>query len=154
MTPVSPPTLWVLNGPNLNLLGQREPHIYGTQTLADIEADLRQWLALHRPDWKLVFRQTNAEGQLLDWIHEARLTSAGMIINPGGLTHTSVALHDALAAYSPPVLEVHLSNPHAREAFRHQSFVSPVASGVVAGLGALGYRLALIALAEQFLASA
>lgn len=134
-------TIFVLNGPNLNLLGKREPHIYGHETLADVEAECRRVgsdLGL-----KIEFRQSNAEFQLIDWIHEAREAAAGIIINPAGLTHTSIALMDALKACACPIIEVHISNVHQREAFRHHSYVSLAATGVIAGLGTQGYTLAL-----------
>jgi 3-dehydroquinate dehydratase-2 len=136
--------VFVLNGPNLNLLGQREPAIYGKATLAEIEgqcheAGRRLGLAVH-------FRQTNHEGALIDWVQAAATEAKGIIINPGGFTHTSVALHDALKGAGLPVIEVHLSNIFAREAFRQHSYVSPVASGVICGLGPLGYILALEAM--------
>ena len=139
-------TILVLNGPNLNLLGTRETVIYGTTTLSDIEERLKDCLP---SDLLLTFGQTNHEGQLIDWIHERRDTTLGLIINPAGLTHTSVALRDALAAYDPPIIEVHLSNIHQREPFRHQSYVSAVATGVICGLGPLGYELALQALLKE-----
>ncbi|MBP2308690.1 type II 3-dehydroquinate dehydratase [Azospirillum melinis] len=131
----------VLNGPNLNLLGKREPHIYGHETLADVEADCRRTgeaLGL-----AVDFRQSNAEHVLIDWIHEARETVAGLVINPAGLSHTSVSLMDALSACAFPILEVHISNIHRREEFRHFSYVSRVAAGVICGFGTQGYTLAL-----------
>jgi 3-dehydroquinate dehydratase-2 len=140
------PVIQVLQGPNLNLLGQREPHIYGTDTLDDIHARMQGYA--HQLGLDLEFFQSNHEGALIDVIHAARQTTHGLIINPGGLTHTSVALHDALAAYEKPILEVHLSNTHKRESFRHHSYVSPVASGVIMGLGATGYMLAVAAMAS------
>ena len=140
-------TIYVLNGPNLNLLGTREPEIYGHETLDDIAAmldDRARELGL-----TIDLRQSNHEGHLIDWLHEARAEGAvAVILNAGALTHTSVALYDAIKAISLPVIEVHLSNPHAREAFRHHSFVSPVARGVICGLGAQGYLLALEAAAR------
>lgn len=134
-------TVFVLNGPNLNLLGQREPSIYGAETLADVEAECRRLAG----DLGLVidFRQSNHEGALVDWIHEARTTAAAIVMNPGAYTHTSVAIHDALAAYDGPIFEVHISNVHRREPFRHHSYVSLVADGVIAGFGTQGYTLAL-----------
>ena len=133
--------IYVLNGPNLNLLGLRQPEIYGKETLADVAASLSD-LA---DDLGLAVRclQSNQEGQLIDWIHEARTEGAGIIINPGAYTHTSVAIFDALNAFDGPVLEVHISNIHKREAFRHHSFVSARAEGVIAGFGTEGYVLAL-----------
>jgi 3-dehydroquinate dehydratase II len=134
-------TVLILNGPNLNLLGQRQPHIYGRETLADIEAQCRALAG--ELGLAVAFRQTNAEHQLIDWIHEARGSAAGLIINPAAFTHTSIAIMDALGACDFPILEVHLSNVHRREEFRHRSYVSLVATGVIAGLGAQGYQLAL-----------
>jgi len=137
---------YVLNGPNLNLLGKREPAIYGHETLADVEAACRQTgseLGL-----QIEFRQSNAEFQLIDWIHEAREHAAGIVINPAAFTHTSVAILDALSACTCPILEVHISNVHRREEFRHHSFVSGVATGVIAGFGTQGYTLALQRLAK------
>ncbi len=134
-------TIYVLNGPNLNLLGEREPAIYGTATLADLEK-LSQTVAAPLGA-TVVFRQSNHEGELVDWVQEARRQAAAVVINAGGYTHTSVALHDALKVLTIPVVEVHLSNPGNREDFRHRSLVSPAASGVVAGFGPLGYRLAI-----------
>ena len=138
------PRLAILNGPNLNLLGEREPAVYGRLTLADIEAMCRE----AAKGAEMTFAQTNSEGGLIDAVQAAR-HGDGIVINPGGYTHTSVALRDALAACACPVIEVHLSNPHAREAFRHTSLVSPVVSGVIAGLGAEGYRLAVAALLRR-----
>jgi len=138
--------IFVLNGPNLNLLGKREPHIYGSETLADVERDCRalaKELAL-----EIRFHQSNREYELIDWIHEAREVAGGIVINPGAFTHTSVAILDALNAFDPPIMEVHISNVHKREAFRHHSFVSGVASGVIVGCGTLGYQLALRRLAQ------
>jgi 3-dehydroquinate dehydratase II len=140
------PTVFVLNGPNLNLLGLREPDVYGSDTLNDIEDRVKaraKSLGL-----SIDFRQTNVEGQLVDWIQEARTKAEGIIINPAAYTHTSVALHDALKAVGIPTIEVHLSNTHAREEFRHHSYVSPVAHGIVVGFGAYGYELALDGLAR------
>lgn len=131
----------LLNGPNLNLLGLRQPEIYGRETLDDVAsktADLAEELGL-----RLRALQSNHEGQLVDWIHEARGTSAGIIINPGAYSHTSIAILDALNAFDGPVLEVHISNIHKREAFRHHSYVSLRADGVIAGCGTDGYLLAL-----------
>jgi 3-dehydroquinate dehydratase-2 len=133
--------VYILNGPNLNLLGLREPEIYGRETLADVEAMCQERAAALGLD--LRFRQSNAEHQIIDWLHEARLDAAGIIINPAALTHTSVAIHDALRACDCPIIELHLSNTHAREAFRHHSYVSAVASGIIAGCGTQGYLFAL-----------
>jgi 3-dehydroquinate dehydratase-2 len=134
--------VYVLSGPNLNLLGRREPGVYGATTLAEIEAGLRE--AGAAAGVTVECRQSNHEGQLIDWIHEAfERQAAGLVINPGGYTHTSVALRDALAMLACPKVEVHLSNVWAREAFRHHSYVSPVVDGVIGGLGAESYRLGL-----------
>ncbi len=136
-----PKLVTLLNGPNLNLLGLRQPEIYGRETLDDVVArvaDLAEEL-----DLTIRAQQSNHEGQLVDWIHEARGQSAGIIINPGAYSHTSVAILDALNAYEGPVLEVHISNIHKREAFRHHSYVSARADGVIAGFGTEGYLLAL-----------
>jgi 3-dehydroquinate dehydratase II len=140
-------TVYVLNGPNLNLLGSREPEIYGTDTLDDIAAmleDHARTLGL-----EVEVRQSNHEGHLIDWMHEAsRERAKAVLLNAAGFTHTSVALHDAIKAIDVPVIEVHLSNPHAREPFRHVSLVGMAAKGTIAGFGALGYRLALDAAAR------
>lgn len=137
---------FVLNGPNLNRLGKREPAIYGSTTLDEIAA--RCVAAGKRHDLDVTFRQSNHEGVLVDWIHEAADTGvAGIILNAGAYTHTSVALHDAIRAVGLPVIEVHLSNVHAREAFRHHSYISPAAAGVILGFGAASYELAIDALA-------
>ncbi len=138
--------VFVLNGPNLNLLGQREPVIYGGIGLDEIAERCRA--VGRRLSIAIDFRQTNHEGVLVDWLHEADKAARGIVINPGAYTHTSVALQDAIRGISPPVVEVHLSNIFAREAFRHHSYVSPVASGVICGLGPAGYELALEALAS------
>ncbi|GGF30480.1 3-dehydroquinate dehydratase 2 [Aliidongia dinghuensis] len=138
--------VYVLNGPNLNLLGKRQPHIYGHETLADVEAECRRTAAELRLE--LEFRQSNAEYQLIDWIHEARERAGGIVINPAAFTHTSVAILDALNACEFPIIEVHISNVHRREPFRHHSYVSLVASGVIAGFGTQGYPLALQRLAR------
>lgn len=137
----------VLNGPNLNMLGVREPATYGSQTLADIEAMCRS--EGDRLGLAVDFRQSNHEGELITWIQQALGSFEAIVINPGGYSHTSVAIPDALRAVALPVVEVHLSNIHARESFRHHSYVSAVAMAVVCGLGAAGYRLALHALAEK-----
>ena len=134
-------TVLVLNGPNLNLLGTREPATYGHETLADIAALCSRTGA--ERGFETDFRQTNHEGELIDWIHQARGRSNGIVINPAAWTHTSVAIRDALVASELPVIEVHLSNVHKREEFRHHSFVSAIAVGVICGLGSHGYRLAL-----------
>lgn len=136
---------FVLNGPNLNLLGKRQPEIYGRETLADVEAACRR--AGAELGLEIEFRQTNAEFLLIDWIHEARERAAGIVINPAAFSHTSVAVLDALKACDIPILEVHISNIHQREEFRHHSFVSSVAAGVIAGFGTQGYALALQRLA-------
>jgi 3-dehydroquinate dehydratase II len=141
-----PPLVLVLNGPNLNLLGSREPHIYGHDTLDDIAARLEDQAA--RLGVTVDIRQSNHEGHLVDWLHEAGARGAlAVILNAGALTHTSIALHDAIKGISVPVIEVHLSNPHAREEFRHLSFVSKVARGSISGFGAASYTLALDAAA-------
>lgn len=135
----------VLNGPNLNLLGIREPHVYGSDTLDDVRrlaAERAAELGL-----EIDFRQSNSEGELVDWIQEARGSADGIVINAGAYTHTSVALLDALAAVDLPVVEVHLSNLFKREAFRHRSYIAPVAAGLIAGFGARGYALAVEAVA-------
>ena len=143
----APPVIYVLNGPNLNLLGLREPEIYGSDTLDDIAGrleDRAKALGL-----AIDMRQSNHEGHLIDWLHEARSKGAkAVILNPGGLSHTSVALHDAVRAADVAVIEVHLSNPQAREGFRRRSLIAPAAKGTIAGFGALGYELALDAAAR------
>ena len=137
--------IYVLNGPNLNLLGSREPHIYGHTTLVDIEkACIERAAQLGR---SLVFRQSNIEGQLVDWLQEAKDKAAAVVLNAGAYTHTSVALHDAIKAIGIPVIETHLSNPAAREDFRHVSLVAKAARGVIAGFGATSYLLAVEAAA-------
>jgi 3-dehydroquinate dehydratase-2 len=133
--------IYVLNGPNLNLLGTREPHIYGHATLQDVQALCEAKAAVLGA--KVVFRQTNHEGELIEWVQEARIAACALVLNPAGYGHTSVALHDALKALSIPVVECHLSNPAAREPFRHHSYVSPAASGVIAGFGPASYELAV-----------
>ncbi|MCK7612687.1 type II 3-dehydroquinate dehydratase [Roseibium sediminicola] len=134
-------TVFVLNGPNLNLLGKRQPDIYGHETLSDVETACREQCA--RQGIEIRFHQSNTEGQIIDWIHEARDTGAAIVINPGAYTHTSVAILDALNAFDGPVFEVHISNVHRRESFRHHSYVSLRADGVIAGFGTQGYLLAL-----------
>ena len=144
-------TIHVLNGPNLNLLGSREPGVYGTTTLADVErrcADVAATLGV-----RAELRQSNHEGQLVDWLQEigaevAEGSSIGVVLNPGAYTHTSVAIRDAISGAQVPVIEVHVSNVHAREEFRRHSYVTPVARGVIAGLGPVGYELAVRALVE------
>ena len=139
-------TAFILNGPNLNLLGKRQPAVYGHETLADVEAACRE--AAGPLGFAVRFHQSNREYELIDWIHEAREQAAGVIINPAAFTHTSVAIHDALITCECPILEVHISNIHKREAFRHHSYVSSLASGVIAGFGTQGYVLALHRLAH------
>jgi len=131
--------LYILNGPNLNLLGEREPETYGTTTLAEIESQCADMCA------DLAFHQTNHEGELIDLVHTARENASALIINPGGLTHTSIALMDAVATLSIPVIEVHLSQTAAREDFRHTSYIGKVATGTITGLGAHSYTLAVTA---------
>ncbi len=140
------PTVFVLNGPNLNLLGVREPSTYGYDTLADVEE--RCLVRARALDLTIEFRQTNHEGTLVDWIQEAREAADGIILNAGALTHTSVAVHDALKAADVPIIEVHLSNIFRRESFRHHSYVSLAANGGIFGLGPQGYELALEAIAS------
>ena len=145
-------TIYVLNGPNLNLLGLRDPATYGTQTLADIESNCQK--VADRYGLELVFRQSNHEGELVDWIHEAGAQVAeancvGVVLNAGAYTHTSVALADAISGAFVPTIEVHISNVHARESFRDHSYLSPVAAGVFVGLGTYGYELGIQALAHR-----
>lgn len=142
-----PPLVFVLNGPNLNMLGLRQPKVYGRATLADVEKLCRQ--RAEQLGLAVDFRQTNHEGELVGWIQEARKAAAGIVINAGAYTHTSVAILDALLTAEKPVIEVHLSNVFRRESFRHHSYVSPASTGVIVGLGPLGYALALEALAGQ-----
>ena len=137
--------VFVLNGPNLNLLGKRQPHIYGHETLADLEAECRA--VARELDLDIRFHQSNREYEIIDWIHEAREAAGGIAINPAAFTHTSVAILDALNAFDGPVIEIHISNVHKREAFRHHSFVSGRADGVIAGFGTQGYPLAIRRLA-------
>jgi 3-dehydroquinate dehydratase II len=141
-----PKPIYVLNGPNLNLLGVREPDIYGRETLEDVKALCEARAAEH--GFTVVFRQTNHEGELIDWVQEARERSSALVLNPAGYGHTSVALLDALKACGVPVVECHLSNPAAREAFRRRTYVSEAARGVVSGFGALSYALAVEAAAR------
>ena len=143
-------TVYVLNGPNLNLLGLREPGIYGKATLADVEQSCLE--VANELGWDLAFRQTNREGDLVDWVQEAGLAQSagdavGAVLNAAGYTHTSVALQDAIVGSGASVIELHISNVYRREPFRHVSYVSPVAAGVIVGLGVAGYPLALRALA-------
>jgi 3-dehydroquinate dehydratase-2 len=141
----TPPLVAVLNGPNLNMLGLRQPEIYGAATLDDVEAMCAE--VAEGLDLAIDFRQTNAEGELVGWVQECRGRADGIVINPAAYTHTSIALMDALLTTELPVIEVHISNIHRRESFRHQSYVSRVAVGVIAGLGVRGYALALQAMA-------
>lgn len=141
------PQILILNGPNLNMLGTRQPEVYGKTTLDDIEARCQETAS--DLGLSIDFRQTNHEGELLDWIQQSRGKFSGIIINAGAFTHTSVALLDALLACELPVIEVHLSNIYRRESFRHHSYVSQVATGVICGLGAVGYELALGALSAH-----
>lgn len=140
------PTVMIVNGPNLNRLGTREPEIYGTTTLDDIESECRRMAA--ELDLDLIFRQSNDEATCVEWLHEAQDTCAGVIINPAAFTHYSYALGDACALLTIPLIEVHLSNPAAREEFRHHSVVAASASGTIAGFGASSYLLALRAMAD------
>ncbi|WP_163537753.1 type II 3-dehydroquinate dehydratase [Gracilibacillus sp. YIM 98692] len=132
--------LLMLNGPNLNRLGQREPDVYGKETLADIEADLQSLLSSH--SYQIEAKQSNHEGELIDILHEAESQFDGIIFNPGAYTHTSIALRDAISSISAPVIEVHISNVHKRESFRHHSMLAPVCEGQIVGLGTKGYQLA------------
>jgi 3-dehydroquinate dehydratase II len=141
----SPKPVYVLNGPNLNLLGTREPHIYGTTTLDDVRGLCEARAA--SLGLTIVFRQTNHEGELIEWVQEARSQASAVVLNPAGYGHTSIALLDALKSLDIPVVECHLSNPAAREAFRHSSFVSLAATGLVSGFGASSYELAIEAAA-------
>ncbi|AWM27536.1 type II 3-dehydroquinate dehydratase [Sinorhizobium fredii] len=133
--------IYVLNGPNLNLLGKRQPHIYGHETLADVEADCRELAA--ELGHEIRFHQSNREYEIIDWIHEAREDGAGIVINPAAFTHTSLAILDALNTFEGPVIEIHISNVHKRESFRHHSFVSHRADGVICGFGTEGYQLGI-----------
>ena len=139
-------TLFVLNGPNLNLLGTREPDTYGHTTLAEIEADCGA--AAKSAGFEIDFRQSNSEGELVDWVQEAGQKALGLVINPGAYSHTSIALHDAILGVSVPAIEVHISNIFARERFRRHSYISPVAAGVICGFGPTGYLLAIDALGK------
>jgi 3-dehydroquinate dehydratase-2 len=141
-------TIYVLNGPNLNLLGTREPQIYGRATLKDVEKLCRKAAAAH--GLTVEFRQSNHEGAIVDWIQEAGAKkAAGIVLNPGGLTHTSVSIHDAIKAVSVPVIETHISNIHAREPWRHRSYVSFAAKAVICGFGVQGYALAIDGIAAM-----
>lgn len=142
--PVAPKRVLVLNGPNLNMLGRRQPEVYGHDTLEDIRDACVDYAAPR--GWDLDFRQSNHEGELVSWIQEARENADAVVINPAAYTHTSVAILDALLLLDIPVIEVHLSNIHKREAFRHHSYVSQAASGVICGFGAKGYLMALASL--------
>ena len=146
MSASAPPLVVVLNGPNLNMLGLRQPEVYGAMTLDDVEALCAE--QAERLGLAIDFRQSNGEGELISWVQECRGRASGIVINPGGYSHTSVALMDALLATDLPVIEVHVTNIHRREQFRHHSFVSEVAVGVICGLGIGGYALALTAMAE------
>ena len=137
-------TIYILNGPNLNTLGRREPAIYGSTTLADVEQRCHQ--VGTAAGLAIVFRQSNHEGELVDWIHEAHDEAAAIIINAGAYTHTSLAIHDALRYFDKPIVEVHISNIHAREEIRHKSLIAPIALGMIVGFGPLGYELAITAL--------
>lgn len=141
-----PPLVAVLNGPNLNMLGLRQPSVYGRATLDDVEQVCAQ--AAERAGMAIDFRQTNGEGELVSWVQECRGRARGIVINPGAYSHTSIALLDALLAVELPVIEVHISNIHRREDFRHHSYVSRAAVGVICGLGIRGYDLALSAMAD------
>lgn len=140
------PVIAILNGPNLNLLGERDPEVYGAETLADVEKRCHAYA--DRLGFDVDCRQSNHEGQLVDWVQELR-HSVGIVVNAGAYTHTSVALRDALAVVTGPVVEVHISNVHAREGFRHHSYLSAVVTGVIVGLGTQGYELAIAAVAER-----
>ena len=139
-------TIYVLNGPNMNLLGKRQPEVYGSKTLSDVEKSCS--VIAHEKAFKIDLRQSNNEADLIDWIHEARKDGAGIIINPAAYSHTSIAIMDALMTFEGPVIEVHVSNIHKREKFRHQSYVSLRADGVIAGLGVRGYEFAVIKILE------
>ena len=140
-------TIYVLNGPNMNLLGKRQPELYGSKTLSDVEKSCS--VIADEKAFKIDLRQSNNEADLIDWIHEARKDGAGIIINPAAYSHTSIAIMDALMTFEGPVIEVHVSNIHKREKFRHQSYVSLRADGVIAGLGVRGYEFAVIKILEM-----
>lgn len=133
--------IYILNGPNLNLLGRRQPQIYGHETLADVEADCAK-IAIES-GYTVKLLQSNHEGQIVDWVHEAREQASGIVINPGAFTHTSIAIMDALNTFEGPVIEVHISNVHQRESFRHHSYISLRADGIIVGCGVQGYGLAV-----------
>lgn len=133
--------LYFLNGPNLNLLGEREPEIYGSETLEDIQTLTEE--SARAQGATIVFRQSNHEGELIDWIQEARIKASALILNAAAYTHTSIAIHDALKTLNIPIVELHLSNPTSREPFRAHSYIAPVANGVIAGFGSAGYRLSV-----------
>ncbi|WP_277677897.1 type II 3-dehydroquinate dehydratase [Gracilibacillus dipsosauri] len=137
----------LLNGPNLNRLGKREPDIYGKETLDDVERDVRK--VLQRYSHELDAKQSNHEGELIDWLHDANDHYVGVIFNPGAYTHTSIALRDAIQSINVPVIEVHISNVHSRESFRHTSLLAPVCQGQIVGLGTKGYQMAAIFLGER-----
>ena len=139
-------TIYVLNGPNMNLLGKRQPELYGSKTLNDVEKSCSA--ISNEKAFKIDLRQSNSEAELIDWIHEARSAGAGIVINPAAYSHTSIAIMDALMAFEGPVIEVHVSNIHKREEFRHQSYVSLRADGVIAGLGVRGYEFAVMKILE------
>lgn len=139
-------TIYVLNGPNMNLLGKRQPELYGSKTLNDVEKSCSA--IANEEAFKIDLRQSNSEADLIDWIHEARSAGAGIVINPAAYSHTSIAIMDALMAFEGPVIEVHVSNIHKREEFRHQSYVSLRADGVIAGLGVRGYEFAVMKILE------
>ena len=147
MTQVSLKPIYILNGPNLNLLGEREPEVYGHTRLEDIKTQLVSRAKSH--NLEIIFRQSNHEGELIEWIHEARLQASALILNPAAFGHTSVALHDALKTLRIPIIECHLSNPMARESFRHHSYVSALATGIISGFGAKSYDLALEAIIQM-----
>ena len=147
MTQVSLKPIYILNGPNLNLLGEREPEVYGHTRLEDIKTQLVSRAKSH--NLEIIFRQSNHAGELIEWIHEARLQASALILNPAAFGHTSVALHDALKTLRIPIIECHLSNPMARESFRHHSYVSALATGIISGFGAKSYDLALEAIIQM-----
>lgn len=141
-----PPNIWVLNGPNLNLLGRREPEVYGRSTLPEIQERCEK-VAVEL-GYGIDFRQTNHEGELVDWIQQVPADACGLVLNAGAYTHTSVAIHDALRAVAVPVVELHLTNVFAREAFRHTSHISSAATGLICGFGPIGYVCAIRVLAD------